>query len=56
MFSKARLKVALVKDIKTDKGFHEYIGQKKERKHSPSNPPTNKTGELMTTDMEEAEV
>ncbi|KFW04519.1 hypothetical protein N327_07886, partial [Fulmarus glacialis] len=54
--AKARLKLNLVKDAKNNKkGFYGYVSQKRKVKESIS-PPMSKTGKLVTTDEEKAEV
>ena len=52
---KAQMELNLARDVKNNKGVYRYFGQKRKIKE---NVPclVNKTGELVTTDMEKAEV
>ncbi|KFW09685.1 hypothetical protein N327_13834, partial [Fulmarus glacialis] len=55
--AKAQLELDLARDAKNNKkGFYRYVGQKRKTKENVPPPPLNKTGELVTTDMEKAEV
>ena len=58
--AKAQLELNLARDVKNrKKGFYRCVGQKrktKEKVHHPRPPPINKTGDLVTTDVEKAEV
>ncbi|KAK4806963.1 LOW QUALITY PROTEIN: hypothetical protein QYF61_027330 [Mycteria americana] len=54
--AKAQLELNLAGDVKNNrKAFYRYFGQKRKIKENVP-PPINKTGELVTTDMEKAEV
>ncbi|KAK4811145.1 LOW QUALITY PROTEIN: hypothetical protein QYF61_019776 [Mycteria americana] len=54
--AKAQLELSLARDAKNNKkGFYRYVGQKRKIKENVP-PLVNKTGELVTTDMEKAEV
>ncbi|KFQ53018.1 hypothetical protein N334_04373, partial [Pelecanus crispus] len=54
--AKAQLELILARDAKNNKkGFYRYVNQKRKVKESIS-PPMNKTGDLVSTDEEKAEV
>ena len=54
--AKAQLKLELVRDVKGNKkGFFRYVGSKREAKENVV-PQVNGTGDLVTKDMEKAEV
>ncbi|KFO15066.1 hypothetical protein N312_07407, partial [Balearica regulorum gibbericeps] len=53
--AKALLELNLVRDIKGNKNFHRYISDKRRTRENVG-PLRNETGELVTQDMEKAEV
>ncbi|NXL88334.1 GTF2I factor, partial [Alectura lathami] len=55
MKAKAQMELNLVRDVKNNKGFYRYIGQKRQGKESVP-PLTNEKGQLASSNMEKAEV
>lgn len=53
--AKAQLEPNLAGDVKNNKGFHRYVGEKGKIKENTC-PQISKTGEIVTTGMEKAEV
>ena len=53
--AKVQIKLNLGRDVKDKKGFYKHIGDKKKTKENVS-PLLNKTGQLVTQDIEKAKV